>query len=166
MVAEQMTEEQVNELFAHLEQLLAEREAMEAEAQALVRGRAAEAVLACERYYLGQEAEVNAVLRRFAAAEEVRATALEAGDDAAAEAAAQELLYFGNQKSFREGALKDAERKLQKALAEEGFTTVEDARAASVPKDELERLAAKVEAYKQDFAETFAACSALEGGEE
>ena len=79
------------ELFEHLQELVAELPAMQEKGAVLARARAAAEVAKRAHYYEGQQNELNGILSEMAEHERQRAIAIEQGDCEREEARAAEL---------------------------------------------------------------------------
>lgn len=161
--------------FERLERLYGQLPAMEAKGAALARARSAAEVDRFARTAAYRAAELDRAEAQVAeakarvAAAEARVVAAgsqvggDAGTDGGAEDARRALMAAGTWRGLRVGPARNAERALALALEASPFSTVEEARAALLPADALTALAAEVEAYQRDYAETLAACQQLEG---
>ena len=149
-------------LFGHLAELMDGIPAMEEKGAALGRARAAALVAQRAHEHAGQQAMLDYVQGQIDAHERARAQAIEAGDAAGEERERAQVLLLGNQRGVRYGAEEGARRALADALAESPFATVEEAQAAVLPDEELAALAAEVEAFQRDYAQTLAACQRIE----
>ena len=136
------------ELFEHLQELVAELPAMQEKGAVLARARAAAEVAKRAHYYEGQQNELNGILSEMAEHERQRAIAIEQGDC-----------------DREEGAADAAKRELDQALYDGGFASCEEARAVRLSEPDLASLSAEIEAYQADYAETLAACERIEAAE-
>lgn len=168
----------LDQAFERLEHLYGQLPAMEAKGAALARARSAAEVDRLARTAAYRGAELDRAEAQVAEAEKRVATALTAGaaaagaegacgsqgaDGNAAEDARRALMAAGTWRGLRVGPARNAERALALALEASPFATVEEARAALLPGNSLDTLAAEVEAYQRDYAEALAACQQLEG---
>ena len=127
-----------DELFEHLQELMAELSAMQEKGAVLAKARAAAEVSKRAHYYEGQQNELNGILSEMAEHERERAIAIEQGDCEREEAQRALILTCGTQRGIRKGAADAAKRELDQALS------------------------AEIEAYQADYAETLAACERIE----
>lgn len=154
---------EIDEVFAHLKQLVDEIPNMEALGARLDAARAALDVVDAESHRVGQvnqEARVRTYYDDHMAAREA---ALAAGDAEAEQAAREAALQCGNMLAIRKGAREDAERKLEQALSAGGFASVDEARESLMPPEELEHETARLRAYQDDYASTLQRARELEG---
>ena len=154
------------ELFEHLQELVAELPAMQEKGAVLARARAAAEVAKRAHYYEGQQNELNGILSEMAEHERQRAIAIEQGDCDREEAQRALILTCGTQRGIRKGAADAAKRELDQALSDGGFASCEEARAVRLSEPDLASLSAEIEAYQADYAETLAACERIEASEE
>lgn len=167
-----------DQAFERLERLYGQLPAMEAKGAALARARAAAEVDRLARTAAYRGAELARADAQVAEAEKRVAVVLGAGaegagaqgacgsqggDGNAAEDARRALMAAGTWRGLRVGPARNAERALALALEASPFATVEEARAALLPGNSLDTLAAEVETYQRDYAEALAACQQLEG---
>ena len=153
------------ELFEHLQELVAELPAMQEKGAVLARARAAAEVAKRAHYYEGQQNELNGILSEMAEHERQRAIAIEQGDREREEAQRALILTCGTQRGIRKGAADAAKRELDQALSDGGFASCEEARAVRLSEPDLASLSAEIEAYQADYAETLAACERIEASE-
>lgn len=151
-----------DELFGHLQELMAELPAMQEKGAVLARARAAAEVSKRAHYYEGQQNELNGILSEMAEHERERAIAIEQGDREREEAQRALILTCGTQRGIRKGAADAAKRELDQVLSDGGFASCEEADAARLPESDLASLSAEIEAYQADYAETLAACERIE----
>ena len=154
-----------DELFEHLQELMAELPAMREKGAVLARARAAAEVSKRAHYYEGQQNELNGILSEMAEHERERAIAIEQGDLERETALRAQILTCGTQRGIRKGAADAAKRSLDQALSDGGFASLEEARAAALSESDLASLSAEIEAYQADYAETLAACERIEAAE-
>ncbi len=154
-----------DELFEHLQELMAELPAMQEKGAVLARARAAAEVAKRTHYYEGQQNELNGILSEMAEHERQRAIAIEQGDREREEAQRALILTCGTQRGIRKGAADAAKRELDQALSDGGFASCEEARAVRLSEPDLASLSAEIEAYQADYAETLAACERIEASE-
>lgn len=150
-------------VFAHLQELMDEIPAMEALGARLDTARAAQAVMDAESHRMGQvnqEAQIKSYVDGYMAERE---KAIEEGDADAEYAAREAALQCGNMLAIRKGAREDAERKLAAALEAGGFASVDEARGAAMPTEELQAETARLRAYQEDYASTLERARRLEG---
>ena len=153
-------------LFAHLEELMEALPEMQRKGDALAKARAAAEVAKRAHYLEGQQNELDGILLAMEEHSQARDAAIAAGDAEEEEAHRAQILLLGNERGIRKGAADAAQRELDQALSAGEFADIEAAHAAQLPEDELATLAAEVEAFQADYAETLAACQAAEGVEE
>lgn len=151
-----------DELFEHLQELMAELPAMQEKGAVLARARAAAEASKRAHYYEGQQNELNGILSEMAEHERERAIAIEQGDREREEAQRALILTCGTQRGIRKGAADAAKRELDQALSDGGFASCEEANAARLSESDLASLSAEIEAYQADYAETLAACERIE----
>lgn len=155
--------EEIDQVFAHLQELVDDIPNMEALGARLDAARAAKDVVDAESHRVGQvnqEARVRTYYDDHMAAREA---ALAAGDAEAEQSAREAALQCGNMLAIRKGAREDAERKLEQALSAGGFASVDEAREHLLPPEELEQETARLRAYQQDYASTLQRARDLEG---
>ena len=111
------------ELFEHLQELVAELPAMQEKGAVLARARAAAEVAKRAHYYEGQQNELNGILSEMAEHERQRAIAIEQGDCDREEAQRALILMCGTQRGIRKGAADAAKRELDQALSDGGFAS-------------------------------------------
>ena len=109
------------ELFEHLQELVAELPAMQEKGAVLARAGAAAEVAKRAHYYEGQQNELNGILSEMAEHERQRAIAIEQGDCDREEAQRALILTCGTQRGIRKGAADAAKRELDQALSDGGF---------------------------------------------
>ena len=153
------------ELFEHLQSLMAALPEMQEKGATLARARAAAEVAKRAHYYEGQQNELNGILEEMAECERARAIAIEQGDLAREEELRALILTCGTQRGIRKGAADAAKRSLDQALSDGGFASLEEARAAALSESDLASRSAEIEAYQADYAETLAACERIEAAE-
>ena len=151
-----------DELFEHLQELMAELPAMQEKGAVLAKARAAAEVSKRAHYYEGQQNELNGILSEMAEHERERAIAIEQSDREREEAQRALILTCGMQRGIRKGAVDAAKRELDQALSDGGFASCEEANAARLSESDLASLSAEIEAYQADYAETLAACERIE----
>lgn len=151
-----------DELFGHLQKLMAELPAMQEKGAVLARARAAAEVSKRAHYYEGQQNELNGILSEMAEHERERAIAIEQGDREREEAQRALILTCGTQRGIRKGAADAAKRELDQALSDGGFASCEEADAARLSESDLASLSAEIGAYQADYAETLASCERIE----
>ena len=155
-----MTEE--NALFAHLEELVDALPEMQKKGDALAKARAAAEVAKRAHYVQGQQNELDGILAAMDEHARAREEALAAGDAEREQKERALVLQYGNERGIRKGATESARRALEKVLVAGGFATEAEAKAAELADDALQALAREVEAFQADYAETLAACQAIE----
>lgn len=153
------------ELFEHLQELVAELPAMQEKGAVLARARVAAEVAKRAHYYEGQQNELNGILSEMAEHERQRAIAIEQGDREREEAQRALILTCGTQRGIRKGAADAAKRELDQALSDGGFASCEEARAVRLSEPDFASLSAEIEAYQADYAETLAACERIGAAE-
>lgn len=154
-----------DELFAHLQELMAGLSEMQEKGAVLARACAAVEVAKRAHYYEGQKNELNGILSEMAEYERARDLAIEQGDLAREEELRALILTCGTQRGIRKGAADAAKRELDQALSDGGFASCEEARAVRLSEPDLASLSAEIEAYQADYAETLAACERIEAAE-
>lgn len=154
-----------DELFAHLQELMAGLSEMQEKGAVLARACAAAEVAKRAHYYEGQKNELNGILSEMAEYERARDLAIEQGDLAREEELRALILTCGTQRGIRKGAADAAKRELDQALSDGGFASCEEARAVRLSEPDLTSLSAEIEAYQADYAETLAACERIEATE-
>lgn len=159
-------EEDADELFNHLEELLRGKDAMGKKGRRLAQARAAREALERQRSVLGQQKELEAIDADLAAIAIERSEALAREDEEQEKSCRLRLLQLENARAIRAGAKNDAQRKLDAALAQYGFENIEKACDGDLPEDEFVALEAEVEEYKRDFAMTLEKCQRIEEGQE
>lgn len=151
-----------DELFEHLQELMAELPAMQEKGAVLAKARAAAEVSKRAHYYEGQKNELDGILSEMAEHERERAIAIEQGDCEREEAQRALILTCGTQRGIRKGATDAAKREIEQALSDGGFASCEEADAARLSESDLASLSSEIEAYQADYAETLAACERIE----
>ncbi len=151
-----------DELFAHLEELMDALPEMQKKGDALASARAAAEVAKRAHYLEGQRNELDGILSAMDEHAQARDVAIAAGDAEAEGAHRAQVLLLGNERGIRKGAFEAAQRELDQALSASGFANVDEARSAELSESELSALSAEVEAFQAGYAETLAACQAVE----
>ena len=154
--------EESDVVFARLQDLVDELPEMEELGARLDAARAAQDVIDAEARRVGQvnqEARVRSYYDEHMAAREA---AVAAGDAEAELAAREAALQCGNMLAIRKGAREDAERRLQEALSAGGFASVDEAREAVLPAEELDGVTMRLRAYQRDYAHTLERARELE----
>lgn len=145
-------------LFDHMQELLDGLPAMEEKGRRFAFARSAEEVLGAASRHKGQKATLD---RIDAASEEhvrAREEALAAGDEEREKVEREQILLLGNQRGVRFGAEQSALRELNRIMEGSPFKSVDEAEAASLPKEELRALGSEIESFQRDYAETLEAC--------
>ncbi len=153
-------------LFAHLEELMGKLPQMEREGERLAKARGARLALEEER-----SLRAARILLSDLEASEQEATARveRLKEQGASEEdivqAQREMLYWAAQKGFRVAPVQNGEKALAEALERCGCSTVGEAAELALPDDGFAALERSVESFQRDYAETLAACEAIEGDE-
>ena len=154
--------------FARLQELYDRLSVMEARGAELVRARAAAEAIRLE-------GELRTARTLLAEAEALESSARAAFEQAEADGACgataldelrRALLHAGSLRGFRIGPAQNAEAALARALAEGGFASAGEARAAMLDDDALREREAEVDSYRRAYAEALARCEALAVDEE
>lgn len=155
--------ESKNDPFEHLQELIDTLPALQKKGERLARARAARAVVAADHRHqiarkdletLDAQLESATCLAEQARTEKRSAQEIERFE--------RDRLYFAALRGYRVGPEQNAAREVEQALQAGGFPDVDTARAALLPADEFDALAAEVEAYQTDYAETLAICKAVD----
>ena len=120
------------ELFEHLQELVAELPAMQEKGAVLARARAAAEVAKRAHYYEGQQNELNGILSEMAEHERQRAIAIEQGDRDREEAQRALILTCGTQRGIRKGAADAAKGRDAIYASSTPSASAEAASAASI----------------------------------
>ncbi len=141
-------------VFARLQELMDELPEMEALGARLDAARAAQDVIDAEARRVGQVNQEARVRSYYDDYMKAREAAQASGDEEAERAAREAALQCGNMLAIREGALRDAGRKLKEALEAGGFASVDEAREALLEPEVFESETARLRTYQESFATT------------
>ena len=145
-------------LFARMQTLVDELPAMEDKGRRAQRAREAAKIdsLAGEQQaHAATLAHLDGLLDEHMAA---RNEALAAQDGQREESERMTILRLNEQRGYSQGAVENASGTLAHALENSSFQTVEEARGALMPKDELAALEEEVLFFGRDYSQTLAAC--------
>lgn len=156
-------ERSIDEMFEHLETLVDALPRMEELGARVAKATwAREAVEADRRYRIVRkeldELEEN-MSKALALAEQARGAGK---PEEEVELYERDRLYFAAMRGFRVGPAQNEQAAADEALKAGGFASVDEARDAMLPNDELSRLESELEAYRVDYAETLAVCQKAE----
>ena len=151
--------------FGHLQSLMDLLPEMQEKGEKLAQARAAVEVAKRVRYAQGQQNELAGIVAAMDEHSAARDAAIAAGDAEREEAERAQILMLGNERGIRKGAADSAQRAVERALSEGGFEDADQALAAELPEEELAALAAEVESYQADYAETLDECLRLHAEE-
>lgn len=147
-----------NERFHHLQALVDVLPDGEGLANRLARSAAARYVVECEEELGLCETRLIKAEEAVATARSAAAMAREAGDNEAAQAHEQRLLFESERLGLVLDPVERARQALQRALDDGGFADVAEAQAALLSPEEEEILMVRVEAYQRDYAATLKDC--------
>lgn len=166
-----MSDEQTNddELFAHLQDLMARLPDMQALSARVARAQAAQEVLERDHQHAIDESMYTMANQELAKARAAldHAQAMGASQQVI-EDAEREVLYLANQRGLRVGPRETSQAMLEKALQKGGFASVDEARqiAAAMTKDQISAAQTAIADYQADYQATLARCQALEASDQ
>ena len=155
-----LPEREPNERFHHLQELVDVLPDQEELAQRLARSVAAQRVMECERTLSSCETAFIKAEEAVASARTASIRAREAGDETAAQAQEQTMLFHSEQLGLKLGPVEEARAALQQALTDGDFADVIQAEEAVLSPEEEIAIAAQIATYRGDYAATLAACEA------
>ena len=160
----ELTEAQIDALFAHMQELVEQLPQMEELSQQLRVLIAADHVVRFDRAAKNWEMMLSYVDAQIEDAQARLAQAEAAGaDQQLIDDIKREILAHGQTRGLRVGPLQKARADLERGLRDGGFATPEEATAIVRPREELIEMSSRLTAFQQDYAATLAACQQAEG---
>lgn len=157
-------EHSVDEMFEHLEALCDALPRMEELSAYVTKALYAREAVEADRRYRIVRKELDELEAHMGEALALAEHARGAGkSEEEVELYERDRLYFAALHGFKVGPAQNERAEADEALKAGGFTSVDEAKAAVLPSDELLRLESELEAYRADYAETLAACQKAEG---
>jgi len=165
--APELTEAQVDALFAHMQELVEQVPQMEELSQQLKRLIAADHVVRFDRAVKNWELMLAQVDAQIADARARLEAAEATGEDSQRiDDLKREILAHGQTRGMRVGPLQNARADLERAMGNGGFADPAEAVAIARPREELVEMSSRLTAFRQDYAATFQACQRAEGLED
>lgn len=157
-------ERSIDEMFEHLETLVGALPRMEELGARVAKATWAREAVEADRRYRIVRKELDELEANMSEALALAERARDAGKpEEEVELYERDRLYFAAMRGFKVGPAQNERAAADEALKAGGFASVDEARDAMLPNDELSRLESELEAYRVDYAETLAACQVAEG---